>query len=189
MSTKVNDRVTLHQGRVFNLVRENVTLANGVSVDLDIVRHPGASAVLAQPISDTVILVKQYRHALEDFIWEIPAGTLDENELPLECAKRELIEETGFSASVWQKLGEITPVPGYSDERIHIFMATDLKPAQQDLDKDEVLEAHEVALDEAMEMISKGAIQDGKTISGLFMLTRWLNKRNTDILDHFRERV
>ncbi|MCD4716937.1 MAG: NUDIX hydrolase, partial [Desulfobacterales bacterium] len=94
---------------------------------------------------------------------------LDPNETPLECAKRELIEETGFSANTWQKLGEITPVPGYSNELIHIFLANDLMPAEQDLDKDEVLDVHEVPLGKAIEMIHEGAIRDSKTISGLFM--------------------
>jgi ADP-ribose pyrophosphatase len=177
MSAKVNQTVTLHEGRVFHLVRENVTLANGVTVDLEIVRHPGASAVVPLAREGAVILIKQYRHAIGDFIWEIPAGTLDPDEPPLECAKRELIEETGFSAKKWQKLGETTPVPGYSDERIHIFMASELEPAQQDLDQDELLHVHELRLEEAMRMISKGDITDGKTTSGLFMLDRWLSKR------------
>jgi ADP-ribose pyrophosphatase len=177
MSAQVNHSTTLHEGRVFRLVRENVTLVNGVTVDLDIVRHPGASAVVPIFGKETILLIKQYRHAIGDFIWEIPAGTLDLNEPPLACAKRELIEETGYAAERWQKLGEITPVPGYSDERIHLFMASGLKAAQQDLDKDEVLHVHEVKLREAMEMIFRGDIQDSKTISGLFMVKRrWRGK-------------
>ncbi len=174
MSAKVNNKATLYEGRVFKLLRENVTLTNGVTVDLDIIHHPGAAAMVPMSDDDNVILIKQYRHALRDFIWEIPAGTLDHNETPLECAKRELIEETGFSASTWEKLGEITPVPGYSNERIHMFCASDLVPAQQDLDKDEVLDVHEIPLDKAVEMIHEGAIQDSKTISGIFMAAKRL---------------
>lgn len=177
MLTKLNSRVTLHHGRVFNLVRENVTLTNGVTVDLDMVYHPGASATV--PLSDksTIILVRQYRHAIGGCIWEIPAGTLDPNETPLECAKRELIEETGFSASIWQKMGEITPIPGYSDERIHMFLAADLVSFEQNLDKDEILNVHKVKIDDAIEMIHSGKIQDGKTIAGLFLATHWLKEK------------
>ncbi|QTA87448.1 NUDIX domain-containing protein [Desulfonema magnum] len=169
MSAKVNKRTTLHQGRVFKIVTENITLSNGVTIDMEIVHHPGASAIV--PLSDrgTVIMVRQYRHAIGDYIWEIPAGTLGPEEAPLACAKRELTEETGFSANNWQKLGEITPIPAYSDERIHLFLATDLSPAEQNLDEDEILNVHEIKFDEAMEMVYKGKIQDSKSISGLFM--------------------
>jgi ADP-ribose pyrophosphatase len=177
VSAKVNSKTTLYEGRVFKLLRENVTLNNGVTVDLDVIHHPGASAMIPMSGDDNVILIKQYRHAIGDFIWEIPAGTLDPDETPLECAKRELIEETGFSANTWQKLGEITPLPGYSNERIHMFLAADLVPAEQDLDKDEMLDVHEVSLGKAVEMIHEGAIQDSKTISGLFMVTNWLRER------------
>jgi len=121
MSAKVNKSVTIHQGRIFKIVKENITLANGVSSDMDIIRHPGASAIIPLSDKNTIILIKQYRHAIGNYIWEIPAGTLDHDEPPIECAKRELIEETGYSANQWQKLGEIISVPGYSDERIHIF--------------------------------------------------------------------
>ena len=177
MPTMVNNRVTLHQGKVFKLSRENVTLPNGVTIDLDIIRHPGASAIVPAFHNKTVLLIRQYRHAIGDFIWEVPAGTLNPNERPLECAKRELIEETGFSANMWQKLGEITPLPAYSDERIHIFLAADLVPAKQNLDKDEMIDVHEFELDSAIEMIYRGEIQDGKTISALFMARRCLKDK------------
>jgi ADP-ribose pyrophosphatase len=174
---KINSRVTLHHGRVFQLVRENVTLPNTVTIDLDIVRHPGATATVPMAENNSVILVKQYRHAVGGFIWEIPAGTLNPRETPLECAKRELIEETGFSADKWQKLGEITPVPGYSDERIHIFLAFQLSSGAQHLDKDEVLNVRERNLKNAIEMIYDGVIQDGKTIAGLLLANHWLKEQ------------
>jgi|GEM_PF-36914 len=176
MSAKVNERVTIHRGRTFTLLKENLTLENGVTVDLEIIRHPGASAIVPLSGDNTVILIKQYRHAIGDFIWEIPAGTLQENEAPLECAKRELIEETGFSAGTWQKLGEITPVPGYADERIHLFLACELEPAEQNLDKDEMIRVHEIGLEDAMEMIYQGTIQDGKTTAALFLAKHWLQQ-------------
>jgi len=169
MSAKINKQTQLHHGRVFSMVKENITLDNNVTIDIDIIRHPGASAIVPLSDNNMVILIKQYRHAIGGYIWEIPAGTLNKNEDPLECAKRELTEETGFKADVFQKLGEITPVPGYSDERIHLFLATGLTPAKQNLDADEILKVHEIPLDEVMKMINKGEIQDGKTICGMFM--------------------
>ena len=169
MTTTINSRTTLHRGRVFNLIRENVTLDNGVITDMEFVEHPGATAIIPMLNESRVLLLKQYRHSLRQYIWEIPAGTLDPQESIMNCAKRELIEETGFSANQWQKLAEITPVPGYSDERIHIFLATDLQPAEQNLDTDEIINVHDVGFSEAIEMIEKGEIQDAKSIAGLYL--------------------
>ncbi|MDQ1335537.1 MAG: ADP-ribose pyrophosphatase [Thermodesulfobacteriota bacterium] len=167
---------TLHQGRVFTLVREKVALENGVTIDLDIVRHPGAAAMVPLTEDNTLLMIRQYRHAVGGFIWEIPAGTLDPEETPLACAKRELIEEIGYSAETWHKLGEITPVPGYSDERIHIFSAMDLSPAIQHLDRDEILDVHEIRFEDAVKMVERGEIGDAKTLSGLFMARLWLKQ-------------
>ena len=174
MSAKINRRTTIHQGRVFSLIRENITLENGFSTNVEFVEHPGATAIVAMHDPGKVILLSQYRHALRRYIWEIPAGTLDPHESVISCAKRELIEETGYSADEWQKLGEITPVPGYSNERIHIFLAGRLQPAERNLDEDELINVHPVDLDKALEMITLGEIQDGKSISGLFLAVNWL---------------
>lgn len=169
MKAIVNHQKKVHHGRVFEMVTENITLPNGVTIDLDLIRHPGAAAMVPMPDKKTVFLIKQYRHAVGDFIWEIPAGTLDPGETPETCGRRELIEEIGYAAHSWQKLGEITPVPGYSDERIHVFLATDLTPAQQRLDQDELLNVHAMPFDKAISMIFTGEIQDSKTINGLLM--------------------
>jgi ADP-ribose pyrophosphatase len=156
-------------------MNENYTLDNGVTSDMDFIRHPGAAAMVPMLNNREVVLIKQYRHAIREFIWEIPAGTLDTNESPITCARRELIEETGYSATDWHQLGIITPLPGCSDERIHIFLALDLKPAEQNLDDDEMINVHKINLNEAMQMILAGEISDGKTISGLFLASHWLN--------------
>ena len=169
MSATINSRTTLYQGRVFKLIRENATLDNGVTTDMEFVEHPGATAIIPMLNESRIILLKQYRHALRKYIWEIPAGTIDPQESVINCAKRELIEETGYSAEQWQKLGEMTPVPGYSDERIHIYLATDLLPAGQNLDRDEIINVHEIEISEAMEMVNAGKIQDAKSITGLFL--------------------
>ena len=169
MSATINSRTTLHQGRVFKLIRENATLDNGVTTDMEFVEHPGATAIIPMLNESRILLLKQYRHPLRKYIWEIPAGTIDPQESVINCAKRELIEETGYSANQWQKLGEITPVPGYSDERIHIYLATELQTAEQDLDRDEIINIHEVDYSEALEMIKTGKIQDAKSIAGLYL--------------------
>ena len=181
MSATINSSVNLHQGRVFNLVKENYTLDNGVTSDMDFIRHPGAAAMVPMLNNLEVVLIKQYRHAIREFIWEIPAGTLDPKESPITCARRELIEEIGYSATDWHQLGTITPLPGCSDERIHIFLALDLKPAEQNLDDDEMINVHKMNLSEAMQMILAGEINDGKTISGLFLAFNWLKNSHPGI--------
>ena len=176
MKTKVLNRTTVHQGRVFTVTTENIMLPNGTTVDLDIIRHPGAAAMVPLKNDGSVVMLRQYRHAVGDYIWEIPAGTMDSGESPLECAQRELIEETGYSSEHWEKLGHIIPVPGYSDETIHIFLATDLRSARQELDPDEIIHVLEVPWDTALNMIANGEIQDSKTISSLFFTKTWLEK-------------
>jgi ADP-ribose pyrophosphatase len=176
MSVTVNHRHDLHRGRVFRLVRENVTLDNGTTTDLDFIEHPGAAAVVALTSARDVVLVRQYRHALRRYIWEIPAGTLAPGELAMACARRELVEETGYMAAEWQPLGEITPVPAYSDERIHLFLATGLSAAAQHLDADEVLDVHCMPLAEADGMIARGEIQDAKSICALLLAQQWISK-------------
>jgi ADP-ribose pyrophosphatase len=169
ISAKLNETKTIYKGRIFTLAADNITLPNGVTTDIDIIRHPGAAAMVPMLNKNTVLLVKQYRYAAGGFIWEIPAGTLNPGESPIECAKRELVEETGYSADKLEKLTEIIPVPGYSDECIHLYLATGLKKAVQNLDKDEMLNVHEINMDDALKMIAKGEIIDSKTISGLYL--------------------
>ena len=182
MSAKINARLTLHQGSVFDLIKENVTLDNGITTDMEFVQHPGATAIIPMLNESRLLLLKQYRHTLREYIWEIPAGTLDPRETALTCAKRELIEETGYSADQWLRLAEITPLPGYSDERIHIFLATGLKTAVQNLDQDEVIHVHEVDFGEAMQMIKTGQMQDAKSIAGLFLAFEWMKENGSFVL-------
>jgi ADP-ribose pyrophosphatase len=162
-----NQSTLIRKGRVFDFYAETITLPNGVTLDMEIIRHPGAAAIVPVMDDGSVLLLKQYRHAVGGFIWEIPAGTLDPGEDPRQCAERELIEETGYAARHFERLVEITPLPAYSDERIHIFLATGLTKAAQNLDPDELLVVHQVELGLAMKMIADGEIQDAKTIVGL----------------------
>ena len=176
MTAKINNRITVYRGKVFELISENVTLENDTTTDVEFIEHPGATAIIPFLDDTRVVLLKQYRHALKKYIWEIPAGTLDPQEETISCAQRELIEETGYSADNWHKLGEITPLPGYSDERIHIFLARDLQPVEQHLDKDEIIDVHEVKFTEALDMIKRGEIQDGKSIAGLYLASNSIHK-------------
>ena len=162
-----NQTTLIRKGRVFDFYAENITLPNGVTLDMEIIRHPGAAAIVPVMDDGSVILLKQYRHAVGGFIWEIPAGTLDPGEDARGCAERELSEETGYTARHFERLAVITPLPAYSDERIHLFMATGLTQAAQNLDEDELLVVHRVEMRQAIKMIADGEIQDAKTIVGL----------------------
>ena len=168
MTVRVNQRKTICRGRVFDFTVENVTLAKGVTIDLEVIRHPGASAIVALTEDLQVMMLSQYRHAMGTYIWEIPAGTFNGKEEPLACAQRELIEETGYQALSWEPLGAVTPLAGYSDERIHLFLAQNLLPAEQNLDPDELLEVHTIPLNQVNRMILDGKIEDAKTIVALY---------------------
>ena len=178
MTVCVNHKTTIRNGRVFDITVENVTFDNGFNIDLEIIRHPGASAIVPLTNNNHVVMLKQYRHAIGAFIWEIPAGTFEGREDALVCARRELTEETGFRAGTWERLGAVTPVPGYSDECIQIFLARELTPAEQHLDQDEFLEVHKLPLSRVVEMISKGEIQDAKTVTGIFLTLQKLKTRS-----------
>lgn len=157
----------IYAGKVVTLNVDTVQLPNGVTIDLETIRHPGAAAVV--PIKDdgTVVLIRQFRHAAGGFIYEIPAGKLSPGEDPLHCAARELEEEVGYRASSFELLSSIFTAPGFADEVIHVYKATGLTKGRQQLDRDEVLEVVEMPLDQAINRIRDGTIRDGKTIVGL----------------------
>jgi ADP-ribose pyrophosphatase len=157
----------IYKGKIVTLNVDTITLPNGVTVDLEVVRHPGASAVVPLKEDGTVVLIRQFRHAAGGFIYEIPAGKLSPGEEPLACAARELEEEIGYRAGSFNLLSSIFTAPGFTDEVIHIYKATGLTKGRQQLDRDEVLEVVEMPLDEAIGMIRAGAIGDAKTIVGL----------------------
>jgi ADP-ribose diphosphatase len=157
----------IYKGRIVDLRLEDVDLPNGQSVTLEVVHHPGAAAVVAVDAHDAVTLIRQFRHAAGGFIWEVPAGTLDPGEAPEACARRELREETGLTATAWTALGSVLTTPGFCDERIHLFLARDLADAAQALDHDEVLTVSRVPLRHALEMVRSGEIEDAKSIAAL----------------------
>ncbi len=157
----------IYKGTVVTLNVDTVRLPNGHTIDLEVIRHPGASAVVPLKEDGTVVLIRQFRHAANGFIYEIPAGKLHPKEDPLDCAARELEEEIGYKAGRLELLSSIFTAPGFADEVIHIYLATSLTIGTQNLDQDEVLEVVEMPLREAISKISDGTIRDAKTIVGL----------------------
>jgi ADP-ribose pyrophosphatase len=157
----------IYSGKVVTLDVDTVRLPNGLTIELEIIRHPGAAAVVPLKEDGTVVLIRQFRHAADGFIYEIPAGKLNRNEDPLDCAIRELEEEIGYRAARFDLLSSVFTAPGFADEVIHIYVATELSKGVQNLDQDEVLEVVEMPLTEAIRNIEEGTIRDAKTIVGL----------------------
>jgi ADP-ribose pyrophosphatase len=165
----------LYSGRVVNLERDTVRFPDGSLGQLEMLRHPGASAVvpfLDDPSSTDprIILIRQFRHAADGYIWEIPAGRLDAGEPPETCASRELEEEAGMQAATLEYLTTIYTTPGFTDERIHLFMASDLTSVAHRREADEFMEVEERPWSEVMRMIRTGEIKDGKTIIALLFV-------------------
>ncbi len=158
---------TIFKGKVVTLNLETVTLPNGATVELEIIRHPGAAAIVPMKDDRTVILIRQFRLAAGGFIYEIPAGKLFPGEDPKLCAERELEEEVGYRAGTIEKLETFFTAPGFTDEVMHLFLATTLVKTAQKLDHDEVLEVIEMPLEKAIAHIRDGTIRDAKTIVGL----------------------
>jgi ADP-ribose pyrophosphatase len=162
----------VYSGKVINVDLDTVRFPDGSTGDLEMVRHPGASAVvpfLSDPDGDDpqILLVKQYRYAADGFIYEIPAGKLDGGEEPKVCAARELQEETGCSAESIEHLTTIYTTPGFTDERIHLFLARGLTHGDVAHEKDEFMTIETVTLSRALEMIRDGAIVDAKSVIGI----------------------
>ncbi len=158
----------IHQGRVIQVSTERLRYSNGREFDIDFVRHPGAAAVIAVDAGHRVCVVRQYRHGVEDFLWEIPAGKLDAGEAPEVCAKRELQEETGVTADRWASLGLYIPAPGIFSEVIHLYLARGLSIGRSAPDADEELELKWLPLAEALDHVLRGEWNDGKTALGLW---------------------
>ena len=157
----------LYSGRVFSFVTEDVTLPNDSRAEMAFVRHPGSTAIVPLLDDDMVIMERQYRHPVRDFLFEIPAGTMDPGETALACARRELEEETGHIAEEFIELGKVHILPAYSDELIHLYLARGLSLTKHNLDPDEIIKVVEYPLDEALQMIEAGRITDALTILAL----------------------
>jgi len=157
----------IHRGRVIDVSSERLRFANGRVHDIDLVRHPVAAAVVALDEAGRVCLVRQYRHGIGDFLWEIPAGKLDPGEAPEAGAVRELNEETGVTAHHWTPLGLYIPAPGILTEVIHMYLARELAVGAPTPDADEELELAWMPIDEAIGRVLRGEWNDGKTALAL----------------------
>jgi len=151
---------------------ETVTLRNGVTIALDIVRHPGASAVVPFLSESDVLLIRQYRHAAGGMILEVPAGKLDPGEDPETCARRELEEETGRRAQRLEKLGWIWTTPGFTDEQIHLFAGFDLQLVERNPVDDEIIDLVPMSLADALDRVWRGEITDAKSAVALVHAAR-----------------
>jgi ADP-ribose pyrophosphatase len=164
-----------YSGRIVNLDVDTVRFPDGSIGQLEMLRHPGASAVV--PFLDNpadpdprLLLIRQFRHAAEGFIWEVPAGRLDPGETPEDCARRELEEETGMRASAIERLTTIYTTPGFTDERIHLFLARGLEQGEVRRERDEFMELHTLTWSSVMALARSGEIQDAKTLTSLLFV-------------------
>lgn len=178
----------LYTGKVLDLDLDTVQFPDGSIGPLEMIRHPGASAVL--PFLDDpgspnprVILIKQFRHATDGFVWEIPAGRLDPGETPEACARRELQEETGYRAEKLERLTTIYTTPGFTDERIHLHLATRLTLGDAGREHDEFLEIHEVRWRDALDWVRRGEIADGKSLAALTFVQCFLRTSDSQTGD------
>jgi len=168
---------SVFRGRILDVREDTVRFPNGSECILEIVRHRGAAAVLplygpedCEPgTGPDVVLLRQYRYAAGGTLWEAPAGKLDEGEAPEACAFRELEEEAGIKAGRLIPLTTLLTTPGFSDERVYLFLATGLEDGRQALEEHEVIECHRMPLARAVELVLSGDIVDGKTVSLLLM--------------------
>jgi ADP-ribose pyrophosphatase len=173
----------VHDGRIVHLAIDQVRFPDGSVGELEMIRHSGAAAVLPllDPIAHPdprIVLIHQYRYAAGGYLYEVPAGRPDRTGEPWEaCARRELEEETGFIAATLFPMTAILTTPGFTDERIHLFLATDLRQGATGRDPDEFMEPVEMRLSEAVAMISDGRISDAKTICTLLYASHFLRDR------------
>lgn len=158
----------IYDGKVLKLDVDTVMLENGKTAEREIIRHKGAAAVLAVDEHDEFYLVRQFRYPYAKEMLEIPAGKLDEGETPEECAKRELLEETGLTANKWDYVGGFCPSPGYTDEIVHVFIARELSLGSSKPDEDEFLDVEKYNIIKIDKMIDNGEITDAKTVLAIY---------------------
>lgn len=171
----INSEV-IASGGMLTVKRDQVRLPNGHTSQREYVVHPGAVVVVPILPNGNVVLEKQFRYPLHQVFIELPAGKIDAGEDILVTGQRELLEETGYSATEWIKLGHQHPCIGYSNEVIHIYLAQGLVAGEHQRDEDESLEVFELGFDQCLQMVQSGQITDGKTIVALFLAEKYLQK-------------
>lgn len=158
---------TVYDGKIVQLNLEPAALPDGREADFEIVRHPGGAVIAAVDENKRICLIRQYRHAIDQWIWELPAGLLEAGEEPVVSAARELLEETGLTATNWESLGNMLSSPGFCDEYLHLFLATELQQGETQHEENEFIEVHWMPLEQAVTMALGGEIDDAKTVIGL----------------------
>jgi ADP-ribose pyrophosphatase len=167
---------SLYQGCVLNLRKDTVTLPNGETAFREVIEHNGGACVAALDDNGNLLMVRQYRYAAGQTMWEIPAGKLEKGEDPAVCAARELEEEAGYTAEELIPLGYFFPTPAYCQEKIYMYYANKLTPSKQNLDEDEFLVVDAIPFEKAVEMVNNGEIIDGKTQLAILKVKELLNK-------------
>ncbi len=165
---------TMFRGRILEVNVERVQLPNGRTAALEIAHHPGGAAIVALDSEGRVCLLRQYRHAAQGWLWELPAGKIDDREPPIVTARRELAEEAGMTATSWLSLGGIQSSPGVFTEVVHLYLATHLTPVPAAPEEHEVFAVAWVPWQRAVQMADCGVITDGKSVSGLLRCRRFL---------------
>ena len=165
---------TVFEGRIVKVRRDVAEMHNGVKALREVVEHPGGVGIVPVMSDNTVLMVRQYRYPMEKVLLEIPAGKLDANEAPLDCAIRELSEETGCTAGRYIDLGATFPSPGYCRETLYLYLALDLVPGEMHLDENEFLSVERIALDDLIDMIMANELNDAKTIIGIMKAKQYL---------------
>ena len=163
----------IYQGNAFSVKRHQAREPGGLRVVRDVVHHPGSAVILPVFPDRRILLIRQYRLAVQETIWELPAGTLDPGERPLQAARRELAEETGYRSARWRKLNSFYPSPGLLSERMHLFLAQDVRPGIARPEEDERIRSRSFSLAALLRMIRSGAIKDGKSLVGLLYWAQW----------------
>jgi ADP-ribose pyrophosphatase len=170
---------TVYVGRRIRVEVDTLHTPDGKTIRRDAIRHPGAVVILPVLDAEHVVLLRNFRFVVGDTLWEVPAGTLEPNE-PLEaCARRELLEETGYTAARWQSLGYLYASPGVMDEKLHLFIAEELTPGPAKPEPDEQLEPVTVSRADAISMCLDGTIRDAKTMTLLLRWERMLSSRKS----------
>jgi 8-oxo-dGTP pyrophosphatase MutT (NUDIX family) len=173
---------TVYQGPLFRVQHDKIIEPGGRQNERDVIRHNGSVVILAVDDSGSkknpwIVMERQYRHAANQYLWELPAGKIDAGEEPLAGAKRELIEETGYRAKKWSPLVEYYPSPGFLGETMKVFLAEGLRAGEAHPEEDEEIELRLIRLTDVLKMIEKGAIIDGKTLSSVLLYARIKEKR------------
>lgn len=175
------DEQLIYQGRVIRVNIERVRLPNDRIADLEIIHHPGGAAIVALDHQQRVCLLRQYRHAAGGYIWELPAGKIDNREPPLQTAQRELAEEAGCMANNWHYLGEHFSSPGVFTEVIHLYVATELTAIPNQPEDHEVFQVEWLPFEEALQMSYRGELRDGKSLIGLFLAEHYLQPAKCEL--------